>query len=253
MRHYFLILITSLIIGCDKPKGKTLENDFLSSELKKLQHDFFKKVKSDYPRYLPSKDRLLYLDAPFKSLISNIESINNKDSLLIELEKCKEVLINITGPLQKTRESCVKEMDFLIENNVTLNSTEIKQRLELIQYIFWSAYDKYEINLLFTVDKIGIFISDTVGKQGNIFSTLIVPVARNTTFEYDVWTGDSISKETGKLLGKINELKINKEHNPIFETKNYKKGKNRVPAQFVAKYTNGRVDTINFNIDFKIE
>lgn len=246
-----LLTILLSLVACNQTDKKTVDNDFLTTELKNLKEKCLKKFHNDAVRYKPTEDFIKYLDKDFDALISNIDNSSNND-IHSQLVKCKESIIKLDRLPKTIRVNIDSAMASLIYNVASLDRQEIKQRLQFIQYIYWKTLEEKEYKYLYTVDTIGIFLPDNLGKNGKTFSTLLVPIAHHTTFDYLVLTGDSFAKN-GQLLGNIDTLKLNRQHIPIFQTSNYKKGDNLVPAQMLTKNINAETDTINFYIEYKIE
>lgn len=248
---YYLVLIIALAIGC-KQNSDYHDDKFLSIELDSLQRKFLRMYQSDQIRYYPVYLALNYLDVELQKVKS---VINDRGDIKMELKKFKTIMENtaISSPWLFNGVNQLNEIDYLIGNVPSLDEATIKHHLEMIQYAYWVNSMQVSTKWTHIIDNIEIYQTNSNVDSYGQFSTLLIPVAVNTTHLYEISVGDSISRN--RLLGEIKKLEthydtINKIHFSNYSTSKANYGLNKRVVQLVSIFQDGRADTANFKIEF---
>lgn len=252
MRKLPLLFALSFLWACNDSEHTTLENKLLETQLENLKTAFLARVDGDPKAHWPLYDKLQVFDAEFENLIANAESEKDVNNIQRQLEVCKEAVNSVNWPLTALQNSVSDELDYILANLGELNGTMLKQRLQLIQLLYWNGFSNVYLQYQYSVDTVGTYVANHNGVHSEPFSTPIVAVAYYTAENYSVIVGDSIS-EKGVLLGKKRELKHNDERISVFVDSTPEPGNHRIPAQLIAMSLRGTMDTMNFYIDYHIK
>jgi hypothetical protein len=252
-----LIYLSFLVFfspSCGERKDKLTVDMSFSNELNNLKEKCIKKFNSDVNRNLPYRECALGLDKEFSKFDGLANRINDTTALGILLLDCQNAINKLNQYVfnNSTRKNITEELDYLIANKSKLSLTTLKEHLQFIQFIYWTELEREPFSTSIAMDTVGIMFSDSVGKSGKPFSTIIIPVGLSTTLAPVIITGEGFSRD-GKLFGKIDTIKTKKNHMPFFQTSHYNKGLNIIPAQRVMSLIDGTVVRNNFYIKFNIQ
>lgn len=252
MKILFCMSLTVLLFACNDTAPAKIENQLLNTELENAKEWLLAKVEGDPKSTFPTYDKVVSIDDEFGAAIKHCESQNDVTSMKPDLDACMTALTSSGWYDAGFQESLISELKDVTDNLAGFSMLELKERLLFMQLSYWRNAAHICDRNVFPVDTVGTFAVNRVGHYGEPFSTPIAAIAYYTAENYSVIVGDSLSSDR-QLFGNVRELKYNKEHMPLYVDSTATIGEHRVPAQLLAMTISGKMDTMNFVIEYTIK
>ncbi len=240
-----------LFYSCSNSPLQTAQNDLLEYELEKSKSIFIAQKNGDPKAHHPSWDKLQEFDALFENLIAHAETETDVSIVLTRLNECKEAANSVNWLDSELQSEVVSDLNYIIENISLFESVTLKQRLQLIQLIYWNSFSSSCQHYQYSVDTVGAYVVNREGVRGRPFTTPIVGIAYYTAENFRVITGDSVNS-SGHLVGNVHELSYNDDHIPVYTDSVATPGLHKVSAQLLAMTLRGEIDTIRFHFEYLI-
>lgn len=252
MKKMLPLAFAAIFYGCSNPAKPEFENELLNYELEYTKSWMLAKVNGDPKSTLPTYNKLSSFDDEFGEAILHCETQTDVTGMKTDLEACLSAVNSAGWYDTEFQNSLVTELETVIGNLEHFSMRSLKERLQLIQLLCWKSAIHICERYQFAVDTVGIFVANHEGRIGETFSTPVIGVSYYTAENYSVMVGDSMGPD-GQLQGNVRKLKYNSEHMPVYLDTVATPGGHRIPAQMMAMTLSGRMDTMNFNIEYTVK
>jgi hypothetical protein len=236
------ISIILLVLGCNLHQEKHANNlELLGKETNILYSEMDQHMANCSPKTKPYFDKAKAIKTTVAKIFS--DSTSHKINLP-DLYELKSVLVDGLASKNPYSENLKKiTADELYSLNLEFTNKNPETILEKVKLLEIFALENLisSINYNdFRFDELKIYTTTKAVKNGDKFSTEIIPCMVNNFQESGIVIGnDSIVTSTDRSKG-------------IFETKDYKMGLNKIPAKYLVN-VNGRIVTIPFDIEFEVK